>query len=132
MPCALQCFEDSLHERYPDQRVCLFKNLVVHNNTIYFVSRSVTRLPQVGQSRNIAGPACGHSPALHALLAATLVPPPSVQIVISWEKYFEGDQLLQLQLVKPEALPRVDGPVSGLLVFSSHPARRAATAFPAS
>jgi hypothetical protein len=44
-PWIVQCFEE--HETYADQRVCIFQNLVVRNNTIYYVSSTATQLPQV-------------------------------------------------------------------------------------
>lgn len=48
----LQCYEEHeliANERpeYRDQRVCLFENLLVHNNSLIFVSSTVTRLPPV-------------------------------------------------------------------------------------
>lgn len=47
MPGLLQCYEEHPDPRYSDQRVCIFENLVVHNNTIYYVSSEVQELPKV-------------------------------------------------------------------------------------
>lgn len=64
-----ECYEE--HPSYSDQRLCLFKNLLVYNNSLYYVSASNITLPQV---------------------------------LISWERDYEGDQLLRINVVKPDEL----------------------------
>lgn len=46
-----QCFEE--HEKFPDQRLCVFENLLVHNNTLIYLSRDATRLPEASAARRI-------------------------------------------------------------------------------
>lgn len=68
-----QCTEE--HPDFPDQRMCVFENVLIRDNTLVFVSSKQSSL---------------------------------APIYISWERTFEGDQLLDIRVEHPKNIPAAD------------------------
>lgn len=66
----MQCHET--HPDFPDQRTCIFQNLLAWQGQLYYVSNTVDSLPL---------------------------------ITVAWEKKFEGDQHLLINVVRSSNMP---------------------------
>lgn len=117
---AAQCYEE--HPKFDDQRVCVFENLVVLNGELLFVTSTAgTQLPKARGTPAHWPQRLWPAPP-SPLLAAPRGQPLTdrllwrcvglgLQIIVSWEKKYDGDQWLRIRSITPEQLPAPVGEV---------------------